>query len=299
MDIDLNDAIKRLKNISILHFKISLEGNSNLKFNRYTGFAIRSLCYNVFKRTKPYNPKIHDENVPKPFSVSPLLTLKDGKLRPCYYKAEKDVYFELILNSRKVPLSLFTDHFSVGKEIKLDEYTFLIKDVKIENFQLGRYLGDGEPPDRFTIEFYTPTVFRYEVIHPHYVDDKRELILLKRKSNKTILHLFPEPKYIVRNILRALREVYGVSFSSALITDVIQYIVDGNIVISKINRLVSKALTDPPYKGFIGNIEYLFRESDDRYSEMRKFIYWLLKFGELFGVGVGRTNGMGRYLIIV
>lgn len=27
----------------------------------------------------------------------------------------------------------------------------------------------GKPPESFTIEFYTPTSFRYEVINTHYV----------------------------------------------------------------------------------------------------------------------------------
>lgn len=299
MEIDIPQASRKMEYIDILYIRIDLKPKSEAKFNRYTGFSIRSICYNIFRQTKPYDPKIHDENTPKPFSVSPLLSISNGDIHPCYYTSDREVFFEVILNTGRIPISLFKNYFYVGREIRLDENVFQITNVDIKNFLLGKYFQDIGNPVRFTLNFYTPTLFRYEVFHPYYSIEEMEISLLKKRSKNTIYHFYPEPKYLIRSIFRTLRDIYNISFPDILIKDSIQYLIDGYLVISRIEGMETRPLGDPPYKGFIGRVEYLFRDDTEDNKDMREFIIRLLKFGELFGVGVGRTNGMGRYKILI
>ena len=293
-----NNILDMLDNLNIFRVRVYLRGKERNRFNRYTGFAIRSLCYNIFREVEAYDPSIHDINIPKPFSVTPLME-KDGDIvKARFFEVGKEPYFDIILNIDIVPIKLFRDFFSEGREIRLDENEFIVVGVEILNTQFNKlYKFDGDIPEKFVLDFYTPTSFRYEIVHTYFSETANTFTFITNKSRYTVQHLYPEPKYLIRSILKTLRDIYSIKLEEEDIFEILEYIINGNLLISRINNMKTIPLRNPPYRGFTGIFEYMFRDIS-KYGEVANTIYRLIRFGEIFGVGMGRTMGMGRYKVL-
>ncbi|MEM2211362.1 MAG: CRISPR system precrRNA processing endoribonuclease RAMP protein Cas6 [Nitrososphaerales archaeon] len=272
-----------------------------IKFQQYSGFAIRGLFYNILtKSNKELADELHASKKIAPFSSTPLLKV-NNKFHVIYSTINKPCITRIgfsILND-----DLFLSLIQSIKDLStlpLIGSEFLIKMVEVKEVDPSTFYS-YEPVKEFSVTFITPTYFRSspkfcKVCRVYLRKDPsfRKLVLANHSAYKFIP--LPQPEHLFRNLLK----LWCNFINKPLVNPIkfLDWLDEGAIVISGFpkgiitHRVYEHKTMNKWVVGFTGTVHFsiLSEYYDKRYA---KVVDTLLRFGELTNVGGGRSAGFG------
>lgn len=247
------------------------EGRAILPF--FTGHVSRGLLLHILREVDPglaYD--LHREDVPKPYSVTPLRFKSAGRMEEGYMV---DVNFPVKVWFRFLKdelLEKFLKYFYNRQNVLIYDVFFNVASLTIRSEGYGELLDTvKEPIEDFRLYFLTPTYLSTLGTDYHYMfpDHVRIFIGLMRLWN-----MFSNHK----------------RFSKEEIIEYKQWLLE-NIGVSQHNiRTCLAIMGKKKVNGFIGWTSY---EICDQRSQWNKTTQALAKFAQYSNIGGNRTGGFG------
>ncbi len=178
----------------------------------------------------------------------------------------------------------------------LDSVTLLDQELPLTSIKLQSLDPSAipqEPIRSFELDFRTPTFFRATPL-----DLSKQYALSESMTTPYRFVPLPDPILTFRSLVRTWREFVGGEGLENLMT----WVESGGVVLSGFpSGIYTRRVYEHPMEnkwvvGFVGKTRFSMPSS--LYSEkMAGLAFKLLKFGEICGVGGGRTSGLGRYYV--
>ena len=246
--------------------------------NLYNGPLFRAA---FLKYLHSFNPSLantlHDSNERKPYFLTALRPQKGqlarvGRRRDYAVKVGQRFVTMLTILDNKL-LSIFLQAITTNPswQIQIGHMTFITEKIHVINEDLGKYLTLDAPAQAAFISFKSPTFFRSSEEPKNTEYFPKPVVLLKFLSNHWNAFSGKKDPKPPSDFLDWIRE---------------------NVRISSFNLRTysSHVMKKQPITGTIGWVKYVF--SSD--NSLGRWVCFLLKFGELAGVGAARTGGYGE-----
>ncbi|MEM3097294.1 MAG: CRISPR-associated endoribonuclease Cas6 [Nitrososphaerales archaeon] len=149
----------------------------------FTGYISRGLMLHMLRQVDPsISQKLHEPNVVKPYSVTPLRfrsiqKLKEGYILDKSYPCSFGIRF---LNDALVKTAI--DYFNENNKVMILDAPFYISSVNIKSKDFAKLISENSSIETFRLYFKTPTHFS----------------TIGSKFDK----LFPDPIMIFPNLMR-------------------------------------------------------------------------------------------------
>ena len=289
--------------ITIIGLKFHLE--KPVTFESFSGFTSRGLFYELLRRVDAeYAERLHSSMRLAPFSTTPLFNLTPGGWRIVYRRlpAPSICKVRFTLLDREVT-SRIAEALVEDTPIRIKDVEVTPLEVAVEQVKYSQLLEDAKPIRSFSVEFLTPTYFRFSPLiasrlfpfrlPPGGVDARR----LRRARR---FHPLPEPIMMMRSLLRLWRSYSDSHFNYPRYN---RWITSMGVSLSgfpegiKTVRLYEDEALRRFIVGFRGVVQYSLPEDLYR-KRWARITDALLRFAEYSHVGGGRTAGLGmiRYI---
>jgi len=279
-----------------LTFRLFVE--NGLRFQSFSGFAVRGLFFDLLKRVdEQLALTLHSQKSLAPYSVTPLEVTYGGYSRFIYNRFDKPapVQFKISLLESGISEVFTQALFSMGSPtIRLVDTETAVTEVSVVQRSFDRIMEEAKLVRRFEVVFRTPSYFRRSVSKgsPNQVSNGV-------KSPYRAVPL-PEVELMFRNLARLWRRFSGISFGYE---EYAEWASRGGIVLAgypegiRTIRVYEHPTSNKWVMGFIGPVRFSIPR--DLFSEkFAKFTDALMRFAEYSNVGGNRTAGFGvvRYL---
>jgi len=238
----------------------------------FTGYVARGLLLHAVRQVDPAaSGLLHELNVSKPYSVTPLRFKSRGRVENGY---ELDPYFPCRANFRflKDEYSTFIlNYFQKQNSLMVFDTVFRIASLSVNCKSYADLEKEAEAVDRFRLVFKTPTYFASlgSGYHWMFPDAVKVFCGLMRVWN-----LFSDGRRFGKDEYLAYKEWLGENVG------VCEYELSTRLAVMR-----GKKAT-----GFVGWVAY---EMKDKESEWNNATLMLAKFAEFANVGGNRTGGFG------
>lgn len=285
--------------------EIKFQVEKPLTFQGYSGFASRGIIYELLRSVDAeYAEHLHSSPRLAPFSSTPILTLTPKGWSIVYERlpAPSICKIRFTLLEREITSRVF-EALAGDAPIRLQGVEVLPLEVSVEQVKYSQLLEGGKPVRSFSVEFLTPTYFRFSPLiasrlfpfrlPPGGVDARR----LRRARR---FHPLPEPIMMMRSLLRLWRSYSDSHFNYPRYN---RWITSMGVSLSgfpegiKTVRLYEDEALRRFIVGFRGVVQYSLPEDLYR-KRWARITDALLRFAEYSHVGGGRTAGLGmiRYI---
>ncbi|MEM4522625.1 MAG: CRISPR system precrRNA processing endoribonuclease RAMP protein Cas6 [Nitrososphaeria archaeon] len=276
---------------------LELYSQDDVYFQSFSGYSTRGLFYNIVKKfDEEYASTLHNSKMLAPFSVSPIYTVRENRLHPCFKKVGKGIariYFTL-LDSRLNELFIkFIQEGLNENGIQIGKTKMAINSISLQQYEYEKLYKNSNEIKSFKVNFMTPTYFRQtpKDIMKRYGKEYDKKVTV---SPYRFLPL-PDPVLLFKSIARIWRKFSNYNLN---LQDFIEWLEIGGIAISgypegiRTHIVYEHPTTKKWSVGFTGTVHFSIVK--DIYSpEKAKIADTLLKFAEYTNVGGGRTAGLG------
>ncbi|MGC8631711.1 MAG: CRISPR system precrRNA processing endoribonuclease RAMP protein Cas6 [Thermoprotei archaeon] len=279
--------------LHVINFEFAVP--SSLKFQSFSGFEVRGFFYHVVSSVdETLASSLHAGKALSPFAVTPVMLKRDGGDIVCYDHVSPGLASFSFILFRDDEARVVEDALRQGMStVKLVDSEFPLTTVRLT--QVDPALIDREGLPSFALDFYTPTYFRATPL-----DLAKEYSLKTKLDSPYKFVPLPDPILFFRSLVRAWREFVGIGVDD--LEGFMSWVEAGGVLLSGFpagiftKRIYEHPMTNKWAVGFVGNVNFSFSKklSNDKMNEAAST---LLRFGEIVGVGAGRTSGMGRYRI--
>mgnify|MGYP000070605069 CR=1 FL=1 len=285
--------------ITLIHIKFQV--NKPIVFQSFSGFSTRGLLYELLRRVDAeYAEKLHFSKRLSPFSVSPIIKLEPN-MRRIIYKSVSEAsicitrFTFLEEKPAKIILNSIIDE---NLKITLSNVEVTPIEVSVSQYEYSAFLENAKPIEKFTVDFITPTYFRFSPLLASTMLPSRRLaggLSQKRIAKARRFHPLPNPILLMRSIVRLWRTFSDKPFNYI---DYLSWVSAMGISIAgfpkgiKTKRLYEHKTTRKFVVGFTGQVNYSIPE-DLYMKKWAKITDALLKFAEYTNVGGNRTAGFG------
>lgn len=238
----------------------------------FTGYVARGLLLHIVRQIDPaVSGLLHELNVSKPYSVTPLQFKSRGRLEngyeldPCYpchatFRFLKDEYSTFILN-----------YFQKQNSVMVFDTVFRIASLSVNSKSYADFEKEAVAVDRFRLLFRTPTYFanlgsQYRWMFPDAVKVFAGLM--------RVWNLFSDGRRFGKEEYLAYKEWLAKSVG------VCEYDLQTRLAVMRKKKAT----------GFVGWVTY---EMKDRESEWNRITCMLARFAEYVNAGGNRTGGFG------
>ena len=252
---------------------LEMYGKRTLTLPFFSGYVSRGLLLHILRRIDPkLADEMHEANVPKPYSVTPLKFKSAGKTENGYLV---DVGFPIKVWFRFLREDLaskFLRYFYESREVLIYDVTFKVSSLTVKN-ESYEDLWDSirKPAKAFRLIFKTPTYLTILGSNYHY--------------------LFPDHLKVFPSLMRLWNMFSDFRrFSKEETLKYREWLLE-NMGVSQHKLKTCLALMGrKKANGFIGWATY---ELNDLESEWNKISQVLAKFAEYSNIGGNRTGGFG------
>ncbi|WP_449462168.1 CRISPR system precrRNA processing endoribonuclease RAMP protein Cas6 [Tardisphaera miroshnichenkoae] len=266
---------------------------SPLKFQSFSGFEVRGFFYSVLSSVnETMASSVHGGKALAPFAVTPVMLHREGGDVTCYDRVSPGLATFSFVLFRDDEARAVEEAMRKGmSSVKLVDWDLPLTTVRLE--QIDPQSISREKLSSFALDFYTPTYFRATP-----VDLAREYSLKSSIPSPYRFVPLPDPILLFRSLLRTWREFVGISEQN--LEEFMSWVEAGGVLLSGFpggiftKRVYEHPMTNKWAVGFVGRTNFSFSKKL-YYDKMAETASLLLRFGEIVGVGAGRTSGMGRY----
>ncbi len=245
------------------------------RFNNFTGYLTKGLITSLIQGIDIRLSKdLEFWRGIKPYSVSPLM--RNSQMTNInYIRFRKGDRVRIFVSSfEEEIINRVMDAISREPNVKIGDFEFSLKDIKIDKYDLIDFINYQYHKTVLEISFITPTAFS----------------TLYGKENV----VFPMPSFLFGNLARLWNE--NAPKGTQIDIEQFKNWIWDNVSIIQYNTHLEKAILKKQkiISGFVGRVQYRLRSL----SKYGAWIWGLARLGELFGVGIKRTIGMGRIRIL-
>lgn len=254
----------------ITEAELVLRAEGEIELPRFTGYISRGILLNLIRQVNPSSSQsLHEANVTKPYSVTPLYFRSKKRTESGYILDPSSlISFKIRFLTEKHANELLRI-FERKHTIMIREKTLRIDSVKVKSTSYGELIEKCRPAGKVYFEFLTPTRFA----------------ALGRGKE----YLFPDQKKIFGSLLELWNLFSGWPVSETDSKEYMEWLGSSSWVSSYILRTELKETSKGRIIGFTGNITYDF-EGNDRWQRTTSC---LAAFANFSNVGKGRTSGFG------
>ena len=266
---------------------------SEVRFQSYSGFEVKGFFYSTLSSVdQALASSIHAGKALAPFAVTPVFINRAGRQLTCYDRLSPGLASFSFILFRDDEARVIEEALRRGlSTVRLADHELPLLSVRVE--QLDLLPAAEVSANSFSLEFYTPTYFRATP-----VDLAKEYSLKAKLDSPYRFVPLPDPILLFRSLIRTWREFFDLGIKEP--ESFMSWVESGGVLLSgfprgiRTRRVYEHPMTNKWAVGFTGTVYFSF--SSKLFSEeMVRTAYSLLKFGEITGVGAGRTSGMGRY----
>lgn len=254
----------------IAEFEFALRAEEEFELPRFTGHISRGILLNLVRQVNPSSSQLlHESNVKKPYSVTPL-----------YFRSKRRTETGYVLDPSS-PLS-FKIRFLNGKHVHellraFENKNFLMiydRSLRIETVRVKaksyKDLSESSlPAEKVLMEFLTPTRFAS----------------LGREKE----YLFPEQKKVFGGLLELWNQYSEQPLGSTESEEYLEWLGSNSWISSYSLRTEIRETSKGSIIGFTGWASYNF-DGNDRWQKLTNC---LTDFANFSNVGKGRTSGFG------
>ena len=287
-----------VRTLTRVEIKFQLE--KPIAFQSFSGFSSRGLLYEMLRGVDvEYAEMLHSSPILAPFSSTPIYTLTPKGWAVVYKRLPAPSICKVCftLMNREIAARVF-EALANDIPLRLQGVEVLPLEVSLEQIKYSNLLEKAKPVRDFTIDFLTPTYFRFSpLIAARLFPFKLPLrgVDAERLKRARRFHPLPEPIMLMRSILRLWRNYSDTHFNYARYS---RWITSMGIALSgfpegiKTMRLYEHKTLRKFIVGFLGSVHYSIPE--DLYKKRwARITDALLRFAEYTNVGGGRTAGLG------
>ena len=263
-----------------------------LKFQSFSGFEVRGFFYNVISSlNETLASSIHEGKALAPFAVTPVILHRESQDVVCYDHVSPGLADFSFILFRDDEARVVEEAIRKGMStVKLVDSELPLTTIRLE--QIDPLSMPKERLSSFALNFYTPTYFRATPI-----DLAKEYSLNASVPLPYRFVPLPDPILLFRSLVRTWREFVGIGEG---LEEFMSWVEAGGVLLSGFpggiftRRVYEHPMTNKWAVGFVGRANFSFSKRL-YYEKMVETASALLRFGEIVGVGAGRTSGMGRY----
>lgn len=255
--------------------ELKLISEDNARFTTFTGYLIKGLITSMIQK---YDIRLSKDleiwRGIKPYSVTPIISNVSKKQGDLLKIRANDVIRFRVLSFEEEIINRVMDAISSKKRCKIGDYTFLIEDCVIDRYDLVDFINTQYHTNLLNLEFYTPTAFSTMAMRDNIP--------------------FPMPNFLFSNLAKLWNE--NLPDDAQINLEELTKWIGNNVFISDYKTYIKtiEVKRNRTIKGFQGYVKYKIR-SLNNYGA---WIWALARLGEIFGTGIKRTIGMGRYRIV-
>lgn len=250
---------------------LEMYSESEVLLPRFTGYISRGLLLHMLQQVDPtVSQRLHEPNIMKPYSVTPLYfrsRKKNGQgylldpRSPCRVKIR-------FLEERYVRDVI--EYFSKKNMVMIFDTAFHIASIEIKTKDYSELKEEARPVEAFKLYFNTPTYLA--------------------SLGAGFYYLFPEPQKIFLNLMR-LWNLYTTTQKYAIdeVKEYKAWLIKNMGVTGYEVRTMLVQMREKKAVGFVGWAIYRMKTDD----EWNKITCMLARFAEYSGIGGNRTGGFG------
>ncbi|MEM3523773.1 MAG: CRISPR system precrRNA processing endoribonuclease RAMP protein Cas6 [Thermoproteota archaeon] len=282
--------------ISQLTFRLVTE--QGLRFQSFSGFAVRGVLFGSLKRVdEQLTLRLHSQKAIAPYSVMPVEVLQgqyssfvfNGFGRPAMIRFKITVFEPNLMNVLTQAL------LSSGlPSVRLVEVDTVVTEIQVNQISFEKILEEAKPVRRFEVLFRTPCYFRRSVV----TDSSNPALKNVRLPYRAVP--LPEVNLMFKNLARLWKRFSGMSLDYK---DYISWVERGGVALAgfprgiRTVRVYEHPKSNKWVMGFIGAVRFsipgdMFTEKHARFTDA------LMRLAEYTNVGGNRTAGFGvvKYL---
>jgi len=250
---------------------LELLGERPIQLPFFTGYISRGLLLHILRRVDPsISSRMHESDVPKPYSVTPIRFRAKKKLEAGYIidpSAPCMVCFRFL---RGEIARRFLEYFHKSSEVMIYDAFFHISSIRIHSEEYGDIWKSAEPAEAFRLHFITPTYLSVLGTEYHY--------------------LFPDHTRIFPNLLRLWNMFSDTKrLGEEEFSEYREWLLE-NMGVSQ-HRISTRIayMGEKKATGFTGWATYEMKKID----EWNRLTCALAKYAEYSNIGGNRTGGFG------
>jgi CRISPR-associated endoribonuclease Cas6 len=279
--------------MSICQLTFRLFAENGVRFQSFSGFAVRGLFFDLLKRVdEQLALELHSKKSLAPYSVTPLEVLYEQFSHFIYNRFDKPVptQFKISLFEPGLRDVITKSMFSSGSpSVRLVDVEATVTEVSVIQESFQKIFEEAKPVKRFEVVFRTPSYFRKSVS----AAPSNSALKGVRPPYRSIP--LPDVGLMLRNLTRLWRRFSGMSFEYR---DYAAWVDMGGIAIAgfprgiRTVRVYEHPESNKWVMGFVGSVR--FSTPSDLFSErFARFTDALMRFAEYSNIGGGRTAGFG------
>ena len=274
--------------MSIGQLTFRLVAEQGLRFQSFSGFAVRGVFFDFLKRAdEQLALKLHSEKAVAPYSVTPVEVLQGQYSRFVFNRLDRPAtirfkisFFELSL------MNVFTGALlsSSSPSIRLVDADTPVTEVSVRQLSFEKILEEAKPMRKFEVIFRTPCYFRRTVSEPP------DPVLKGVKPPYRAVPL-PETCLMLRNLARLWRKFSGMSLNYR---NYVNWADMGGVALAgfpsgiRTVRVYEHPKSNKWVMGFVGAVR--FSIPGDMFTEgFARFTDALMRFAEYSNIGGNRT----------
>ncbi|MDI9609359.1 MAG: CRISPR-associated endoribonuclease Cas6 [Candidatus Verstraetearchaeota archaeon] len=254
----------------LLEAEFVMRAEDELELPQFTGYISRGILLNLIRQVDPSSSQsLHESNVAKPYSVTPLYFRSKRRTELGYIlDPSSPLSFKIrFLNEKHANELLRT--FEKRRTIMIRDKTLRIDSVRVRAESYEALMESASPAVKLYFEFLTPTRFA----------------ALGREKE----YLFPEQKKVFGGLLELWNRFSGLPLGETDAKAYMEWLGSSSWVSSYILRTELKDTSKGRIIGFTGKVAYNF-DGDERWQRTTSC---LAAFANFSNVGKGRTSGFG------
>jgi len=250
---------------------LEMYSESEVLLPRFTGYISRGLLLHMLQQVDPtVSQRLHEPNIMKPYSVTPL-----------YFRSRKKNGQGYLLDPRspcRVKIRFLEERYvrdvieylSKKNMVMIFDTAFHIASIEIKTKDYSELKEEARPVEAFKLYFNTPTYLA--------------------SLGAGFYYLFPEPQKIFLNLMR-LWNLYTTTQKYAIdeVKEYKAWLIKNMGVTGYEVRTMLVQMREKKAVGFVGWAIYRMKTDD----EWNKITCMLARFAEYSGIGGNRTGGFG------
>ncbi|MEM0327728.1 MAG: CRISPR system precrRNA processing endoribonuclease RAMP protein Cas6 [Thermoproteota archaeon] len=264
-----------------------------LKFQSFSGFAIRGVLFDFLKRIdEQLALKLHSDKTIAPYSVTPVEVLRGQYSSFIFNGFDKPatVQFKISIFEQSLMNVLTQALLSSGSpSVRLVEVDTVVTEIQVNQVSFEKILEEAKPVRRFEVLFRTPCYFRRSIT----TGSSNPVLKSVRTPYRAIP--LPETSLMFKNLARLWKRFSGMSLNYR---DYVSWVERGGVTLAGFpNRIRTIRVYEHPKSnkwvmGFIGAVRFSIPE--DIFTEKHaRFTDALMRLAEYTNVGGNRTAGFG------
>jgi len=284
--------------MSMCQLAFRLVAENGLRFQSFSGFAVRGVFFDVLKRVNEQLAlRIHSEKAIASYSVTPVEALRGQYSSFIYNRFDGPLHAQFKISILEPGLmNVFTQALvsSSFRTVKLVDAEVPVVELSVVQQSFKKIMEEAKPVRRFEVLFRTPCYFRRSVS----TGSSNSVLKEDRPPYRSVP--LPDAGLMFRNLARLWRRFSGISFEYG---DYASWIDKGGVALAgfptgiRTVRVYEHPKSNKWVMGFIGGVR--FSMPRDLFSEkFARFTDALMRFAEYSNVGGNRTAGFGvvKYL---